>query len=1441
MARPLWSRLRTFKLTTRIWASFSLLLLPFLLLLHFYHSAIEGTIEENLALSAGFKRVQQLAQLQEQIAQFRGLQHGAMQSRKEPPEKIRSALEALRNSINGELHQLNTPYFIEKNAPLTEAITQLWQQLSSSSVTRSQNFSDHTQLISMLQQLIKQIADSSAPRFNPDDPERTVIYSLSTHTIPSLKEQMGRLRGLTYGAMQSPDPIHTDQQFRSFLPILRAEIATHRTLIRDQLATSHQNNPALYQESFTLFSDYSVELAALMELLDWKLEESPGEKPTLKYFDSPEQLFQQLSKQIKLLDQLNETLLTHVSNSLQQENRSLNNRYRHHVTMLLLLLLLTTTSIFWVLYDHNRGNRQLSRYLRQKDPLQPGKKPRFINFSHLDREHRQIWKAYRRMERHLEHEAARLLTLKQGVDRAAMIMITDLQGTILYTNESLQQRTGYSEAELQGENPRILQSGLTSDETYSRLWKTILDGQIWKNQVANRDHSGEIFWVEETIVPLLDDQDEIQEFFSIHIDITTRMIAEQRLADEVEELKTLQTLSSQTLSTLVDEEEASDLLSLPQIISPEADSATEPHETIRILAVDDELTVLDSYKALLKNESNQAIDQLGSILHPSSEMEQNNSPAPFHLECVTSGEQAVKTLRKAKEQDTPYQVVYLDMLMPGGWDGLKTAQEILRIDPMVRIIVVSAWSDHTPNELQPVLGNHFIYLKKPFSREELLQLTYYMAEDWRRTQQLIENRHSLSRIMKDLQQSNEQRQRELDHQQIYQMILVTLSTSAPLYSGDRSAGYNEITQSTLEALGVDRVTLWHLEEEEGEEMLVADDCYSVKEQSHQQGERYAIKEYEYIWKQITTRQVVRIDDTEMFPGVNSLSKIPVCTQGNCYCTNENNYFRQHNIRALMIAPIFYNNQHIGIIAAEVVDQPREWRLEEATFLSYVSNLVPTVEISAERKDAELRAESANRAKDDFLATMSHELRTPLSSMIGYGDILSEGKLSTDQHELVDTMQLAGKTLLSLVNDILDISKIEAGKFELDHAPFSLPTLLHEMEMMFSPKAELNGITFSIETAATLPAVQLAGDERRISQILMNLIGNAIKFTSEGSVTLRITHDPTEQQDEHQLLSCHFAVVDSGIGIAQDTVDRLFQPFEQADGSISRSFGGTGLGLYISRVLTHLMDGEITLESIEGKGSTFTVTIPLELTELPLSEQHLQQIDAPSTNATRLKGRVLIVEDTMELQQLERRLVESTGATVETANDGEEGLAMGLSGSYDLILMDMQMPNMDGITATQLLRSSSVSTPIVALTANVMQQHRDQFNEAGCNDFLSKPIDRAALRKVLSTHLEVDEEGGALVAEEEMGIAPELLALFMERMAESAQQLETDWKAQAWDELQGLVHTLKGAGASFGFPAITEQAKEVEQLLLQQRHEEIDTALQQLLETLQALQEGETAQ
>ncbi len=384
------------------------------------------------------------------------------------------------------------------------------------------------------------------------------------------------------------------------------------------------------------------------------------------------------------------------------------------------------------------------------------------------------------------------------------------------------------------------------------------------------------------------------------------------------------------------------------------------------------------------------------------------------------------------------------------------------------------------------------------------------------------------------------------------------------------------------------------------------------------------------------------------------------------------------------------------------------------------------EVSDSKVTERLAAEKIH-VRDEFLASMSHELRTPLTAILGYCDILLDGQSDPGQRKCLKAIRSSGEGQLALVNDILDMSKIESGKFTVEMAPFSLESVVDEVQSMLSVKAQDAGLALEVSQSEQEP-FNLLGDRQRIKQVLINLVGNAIKFTEQGSVTLAV------ERENRDIL---FDVTDTGIGIKPENIDNLFQRFEQEDGTIARRFGGSGLGLFISQNLAELMGGSLTVRSEYGKGSTFSFRIPYvisDVTEQPGIES--QQSDEPSQQ---LRGRVLLAEDTPILQQLLKRMLTKFGLEVDIAENGVVAVEKVLSGSYALVLMDMQMPEMDGIEATRVLRSKGVTLPVIATTANVMQKHIDRFNEAGCDDFLGKPIDQEQLKATLQKYLRADEE------------------------------------------------------------------------------------------------------
>ncbi|MBT7307261.1 MAG: response regulator [Gammaproteobacteria bacterium] len=374
-------------------------------------------------------------------------------------------------------------------------------------------------------------------------------------------------------------------------------------------------------------------------------------------------------------------------------------------------------------------------------------------------------------------------------------------------------------------------------------------------------------------------------------------------------------------------------------------------------------------------------------------------------------------------------------------------------------------------------------------------------------------------------------------------------------------------------------------------------------------------------------------------------------------------------------------------------------------------------------DAEKTKLSA-QAKDEFLASMSHELRTPLTSIIGNSEYLQEQKFDSTISEIIHDIEIAGRAQLALVNDILDMSKIESGKFTIEESPYNLSVLLDDIEKMLSIRAQDAGLELVIKQRNHEPML-LQGDGQRIGQILINLLGNAIKFTEKGRVSLE-----TDVTDDKLV----FAVTDSGIGISTKVIENLFNRFKQADGSISRRFGGSGLGLYISMNLAEMMGGTIEVSSSEGVGSTFQLILPYRRSAQKERSSERGGDKSGSVLDEKLDGHVLVAEDTPELQLLERRILEKIGLEVTVANNGLEAVKLAASESFDLILMDMQMPVMDGVEATNRIREAGYQTPIIALTANVMQKHRDQFDEAGGDGFIGKPIDKQELIRVLKKYL-----------------------------------------------------------------------------------------------------------
>jgi len=385
----------------------------------------------------------------------------------------------------------------------------------------------------------------------------------------------------------------------------------------------------------------------------------------------------------------------------------------------------------------------------------------------------------------------------------------------------------------------------------------------------------------------------------------------------------------------------------------------------------------------------------------------------------------------------------------------------------------------------------------------------------------------------------------------------------------------------------------------------------------------------------------------------------------------------------------------------------------------------------ETREARERAEAASLAKSGFLANMSHELRTPLTTILGYASLLEEeDELNNEQSSALHEIVGSAQHLLALISDVLDVSKIEAGHLDVETLPCDLSAIARRVTEGMRPAASKKGISLELTCDEDLPRTVLS-DPIRIRQITDNLVSNAVKFTSTGGVHVRVSS--SREGVAAGRVAVRISVEDSGVGVKPEELDRLFSPFQQADSSTTRRFGGTGLGLSISRHLARLMGGDVQASSVAGQGSTFTLTMEVDEIALPAAAA------GPKGGRQAYSGRVLVVEDNAINQKVLGKLLERRGLQVEVAGDGREGqdMAERAEAPYDLILMDMHMPVQDGYTTTRMLKENGHPEPVVALTASAMAEDRRRCLDAGCDDYLSKPVDTVALDRMLTAFLKPD--------------------------------------------------------------------------------------------------------
>lgn len=458
------------------------------------------------------------------------------------------------------------------------------------------------------------------------------------------------------------------------------------------------------------------------------------------------------------------------------------------------------------------------------------------------------------------------------------------------------------------------------------------------------------------------------------------------------------------------------------------------------------------------------------------------------------------------------------------------------------------------------------------------------------------------------------------------------------------------------------------------------------------------------------------------------------------------------------------------------------------------------------------AEQANRLKSVFLANMSHEIRTPLTAIIGFSDQALQENDPDKRQDYLKRVLKSGDHLLGLINDILDLSKIEADKLELNREQFDCLAVIDDIYQLASEQAQSKGLVCQLKWQFPLPKM-LHSDSLRFRQVLLNLSSNAVKFTQAGKVVFQISYDQLARK-------LSIKVKDTGIGMSDDELARIFRPFVQADATVTRHFGGTGLGLVISKKLIEQMGGDIQVESVKGIGSCFEVILDCQQQDIELVncyQPQQRQIETLSPLPADSSVKVLVAEDNPDNQLLLKLLLEKSNAIVEVVDNGHKAVEKVLHDEFDLVFMDMQMPLMGGEEATRLIRHAGIEVPIIAVTANVMSEDVERYRQAGCQALLGKPVVQSEFLAILSRFAKVrkDNEQDWLQRLEQDPQMQALKQQFGRQLPGLLAELQQHFQARDWPALRFAAHSLKGSAGSMGYPEVTSLAGKIEQAVSKQ--------------------------
>jgi PAS domain S-box-containing protein len=642
----------------------------------------------------------------------------------------------------------------------------------------------------------------------------------------------------------------------------------------------------------------------------------------------------------------------------------------------------------------------------------------------------------------------------------------------------------------------------------------------------------------------------------------------------------------------------------------------------------------------------------------------------FEIDSAYQGQEGLAKLEQSLAEGRPYAMAFVDVRMPPGWDGVETITRLWQVYPNLQVVVCTAYSDYSWNGIQRRLGqsDNLLILKKPFDNIEVIQLAHALTRKWLVSGQAQARLEDLDRMVAqrtaELQAANHRIEMQYVEKAAAEAAFRAVFESSPIgiTLADLNGCYVDVNPAMEKLMGVPRASVIGRDPVELGWAADPEDLTAF---------RRAIDENRDVDSQELTYYGAKL---ERRTGLLWMRKVAIAGVGHLLCF--------------------------------VLDISERKRMEE------------------ELVRARLGADAAARAKGEFLANMSHEIRTPLYGILGLSSLLEEESIPDHLRPMMGLIRTSGEVLRRVLDDVLDFSKIDSGKLELEEKPFDLRACLEWSFELFRKPAADKHLEYSLRLDDKLPA-RVSGDATRLRQVAANLMSNAVKFTHRGSVLMDVQLAEMAPPNGRYLI--RISVRDTGIGIPEDRIGRLFQSFSQVDASTNRRYGGTGLGLAICKRLVEMMGGDIRVESRAGEGTTFEFTFSAGVA----AGAECVAEAARSESLKRLS--ILVAEDNKVNQIVTVRMLQKMGYQVDLACDGASAISSVEANSYDIVLMDVHMPGVDGLEAARRIRrmpTAQSSVPIVALTASASDEDRSQCLAAGMNDYLSKPIEIHALRQAL---------------------------------------------------------------------------------------------------------------